>query len=335
MFLRFIAATLITQAVLFCTANHFYGTLGIAWYPEIRSQIDMLEYLKGNSTLMTTATVSFKKRDVGDILEAIVGDVDKDKSYTLTQCLLDLFAIDSHKIQLIFASAPDLNRVVELLMLKDDSRIWIHLDLVPLPATVDETGEMLSELNEVLRWSKMVFSVGSRPIQGKITDSYTSAHAMDMKQITEQQRAMNLTTVFVIDGYIAQKQQNFTGLMKSLMPLERVSFLFRIEPDKEDKVIVKDLNATLFAMGGKFRVYLDATTRLRNIVLNVPTAASSYLDADVFLPNNRSKGNYPCSDCRPVVVRKYIRCAGTRLGWRMDLVSLLLSGFYGTLISKF
>lgn len=327
MFLRVIVAILTIQAVL-CAAHPFFGTLSINWYPEIKSQIDMVEYLKGNCSLMTTATVSFKRRDVGDVLEAIVGDVDKEKSYTLTQCLLDLFSIEkSHKIQLIFASAPDLNRVVELLMLKDDPRIWIHLDLVPLPGTVDETGEVLSELNEVLRWSKMVFSVGSRPIRGKITDSYTSTHAMDMKQITEQQKAMNLTTVFVMDGYVAQKQANFTELMKSLMPLERVSFLFRIEPDKEDKVIVKDLNGTLFAMGGKFRVYLDATQRLRNIVLNVPTA-SSFMDGNgnVFLPNNVSKGNYPTADCRPVVVRKYIRCAGMKLEWRVDVILHLLIG---------
>lgn len=304
--------------------SSFFGTLKLAWYPEITGQIDMIEYLKENSTLMTTGRVSFRNSmEYGPATtEAIVGKMEKGKKYyTLAQCIMDLFTRDNHRMQLIFDSINDLKRVVELLMLKDDQRIWIHLDLIPLPNTTIATSRLLSELNDVLRWKKMALSVGTQPIMGNLTEVYGPSHAQEMKQITEQSRAMNMTTVFVVDGYVAQKQANFKILMNNLLLLERVRFLLRIRPDKEDKVVVKDLNETLFAVGGKFRAFLDVTPRLRQIVLNV--SPLTYNHPDVFMPDNVSLVYGKCPDCKPLIIRKYLRCSGITMEIHWIFMGLL------------
>lgn len=307
MFLVSIIGLLVT-VIDYSACGIFYGTLTTSWYPEITRKIDMIEYLKGNVSLMTTSRVSFrKKRDDPAVLEAIVGDVSEDKYYTLTQCIFDLFTRDEHKIQLIFNNSSELQRVVELLMLKDDPRIWIHLDLVPLPNRTVATTNVLKGLNAALRWSKMVLSIGCRPAQGNLTELYTPSHARDMKQITEQQGASNMSTVFVLDGYIAQKQPNFRSLMGNIAVLGRVSFLLRIAPDKEDKVVVRDLNETLFTLGGKYRAYLDSTPRLRQIVLNLPVIDRKV--SNMFLPVNATEEGVQCPSCKPMIIRKYLRCS--------------------------
>lgn len=246
----------------------FFGTLDVRWYPAITNRMDMVEYLRDNETLMTTAPVYFMKRsDDAVMVEAFVGS-EPNSFYTLSQCLLDLFTRTAHQIQFSFASIRELSRVVEVLMLKDSPRIWVHLDLVPFPETTREEIVMLEELSQVLRWSKMWLSIGTKPSHGPSTDLYTPENAREMKRITEEHRAMALKTVFVLDGYVAQKQHNFTRLTMKLVLLDRVYFLFRIAPEKEDKVVVADLNNTMWALGGRFHVFLDASDRLRDITLN-------------------------------------------------------------------
>lgn len=277
-----------------------HGTFNVSWYPEITSQIDMFEYLKGKAYMMTTARVSFaRRREQVDVVDPVVGNTAVDKPYTLTQCMLDLFTRHEHQIQLRFANVSDLSRVVELLMLKDSPRIWIHLDLVPLPGTTTLlTTQLMFDLNQVLRWTNMFFSIGARP-----TETYSLANVLEMKRLTELRRATNMKTVFVLDGYVVQKQANFTQLVKSLILLERVSFLLRMQLDKEDKVVVADLNATIYGLGGNYRVYLDVSPRLRQIVLNPEPFWTRKTKS-----GNDSVFNQPCLQCQPMVVRKYMPC---------------------------
>ena len=178
----------------------------------------------------------------------------------------------------------------------------------------------------------MVLSVECSPGFATFTDVYTPYHVKDMRQIIEQPPALNIRTVFVMDGYVAHKQTNFTVLMKDLMLLERVSVLLRIAPDKEDKVVVKDLNDTLHGLGGRSHCFLDVSERLRRIVLHRP-GVNSYSNTEnaspnPFFPSNASQ-KAECEECRPIIIRKYIRCKGVRSGvdrgiWGVILVEIFL-----------
>lgn len=281
----------------------FFGTFNISWYPEIQSSADMREYLRTNVSLMTTARVSFYSAG-REALTAIVGTNHGNKPYTLTQCILDLFTSNVHRIQFVFGNAIDLNQVIEVLMLKDSPRIWLHLEVIPFPGTTNETTKLLQQLNEAIRWSQMVLSVGAQPSRGTGSDVYSMTSGLEMKRLTEQEKLMNMSTVFVLDGYVVHKQPNFTGIVKNLILLDRVSFVLRIDPDKEDKVIVTDLNTTMYALGGKFRVYLDISHRLRRILLSIDSYGMLKMDTE-----NKSIFDQPCINCHPMIVRKLVPCS--------------------------
>lgn len=276
----------------------FYGTFNVSWYPEITSREDMGKYLRANYSLMTTAKVSLWKSNDNtyDVLDVIVGTPGKGKPFTLIECLLDLFTRTTHQIQFIFSDVYSLARVVDLLMLMDSNRIWLHLELVPLPRTTRKTDRLLDRLNRALCWSNMVLSVGVKPEEGSITDYYSSVLAIQMKRIANVQNVPKINTVFVLDGYTVQKQVNFVRLMKNMILMKKVYFLLRVTPDKEDKIVIADLNATMMALGGKYRVFLDISRRLREIVLhNIEPATLEHPhdwdDGSMFLDRPNNTGN--------------------------------------------
>lgn len=303
----------------------------LSWYPEIKNRVDMQEFLRENDSLITTAAVHFTNRpDDPEHLEAIVGEVADDKTYyKLTQCLLDLFKRDQHEIQLTFSNISDLNRVVETLLLRDDPRIWIHLDLVPHVAESAEASvSFFYELNARFQWSRMKLSIGSKPTP-EDNPAYTVLDYQEMKRIVELPNAVNLRTVFVVDGYIAQKQCDFSRMMRGLVLLRRVNFLLRFQPDKEDKVIVRHLNATVYALGGASRVYLDMTDRLREILLGGSSRRSGEA---LFTSNNgtilNGAGQTVCPQCRAMIIRKYIRCSANKMNLHQVLplfISIILT----------
>lgn len=275
-FLWIISGLLIAITGASSALNPYYGTFNVSWYPEITSRADMVKYLKNNYSLMTTAKVSLWKGfdDGYDVVDVIVGTPGRFTTYTLIECMLELFTRTKHQIQFIFPDVYSLARVVDLLMLKDSNRIWVHMEMVPLPRTTHQTNKLFDKLNKALRWSNMVLSVGVQPEDGSITDYYSSVLAIQMKQIAKVQNAQKINTVFVLDGYTVQKQVNIISLMKNMILMKKVFFLLRVPPDKEDKIVIRDLNATMMALGGKYRVFLDLSPRLREIVLHEIEPAS-------------------------------------------------------------
>lgn len=305
----------------------FYGTFNMSWWPEIKNRVDMLDYLKGRTSYMATARVTLGRRSpTSTMIEPIVGAPTKPNAYTLTQCLLDLYKSEDHKVQFSFANVSELGSVVETLMLKDSGRIWIHFDTFPLPNTKAPTkliNAKLVELNNVLKWRQMILSIKVPPSKyPKKPDVYSTANVKQMKLITDLSRVRTMKAIFELDGYVAHKQKNFLQLMKNMIALERVGFVLKIDSDKEDKTIVKDLNATMFGLGGKFRVYLDVTPRFRQVIL-----AAQLTDNEKNETRFEKLINEPCKNCQPMVIRKYIPCSGAAVDNRSHWSSILIGGF--------
>lgn len=286
--------------ILFWMVNVYALNTDLKWYPEVRSRVEMANYLNNTAAYMTTASVFVLPKSQ----QIIIGS--QKSEYKFTECIADIFKRNRYGIQLQFVDLATLAKVVDILLVRDDARLWVHVDMVQGPGA-QQANRDAQELNRLVVWQNIVLSVGWWTNYLSASGGlpfYTLKHAADMVRVLSQPNVANATSVLVIDGYLAQLQPNFIGI---LGPLENASdyILLRIAPDREDKVVIAVLNATIHELGGRRRVLLDCSQRLRSLSM----AASNYNynpddpDAMSSVP--------PCSACRPVIIRKFARsCAG-------------------------